>query len=54
MIALLAPYAAALAMIANCWEHGKTREQCDPDGQVPAMLQSVTTAAFAWLATPPR
>ena len=54
LIALLGPYLAALGMVGNCWAHGKTRASCDPGGQVPDLIQSVTTAAFAWLATPPR
>jgi hypothetical protein len=48
------PLLLAAEMVANCWAHGKTREACDPDGQVPEMVQSVVTTAFAWMATPPR
>jgi hypothetical protein len=54
MVALLMPLALAAEMVANCWVHSKTREACDPDGQVPEMVQSVVTTAFAWMATPPR
>lgn len=53
-IALIAPLALAGEMVANCWAHGKTREACDPDGQVPEMVQATVTTVFAWLATPPR
>lgn len=53
-LAIAAPFALALAMVANCWSHGKTREDCDPDGQVPLMVTQTTAAVFAWLATPPR
>jgi hypothetical protein len=53
MIALVAPLILAAEMIANCWAHGKTREQCDPDAQVPEMVQAVVTSAFAWMANPP-
>jgi hypothetical protein len=54
LIALLMPLLLAAEMVANCWAHSKTRELCDPDGQVPEMVQSVVTTAFAWMATPPR
>lgn len=54
LIAVVAPLVLAAAMVANCWAHGKTREQCDPDGQVPEMVQAVVTTVFAWMATPPR
>jgi hypothetical protein len=54
LIAVLAPALLAVEMVANCWVHEKTREDCDPDGQVPEMVQAVTTTVFAWLATPPR
>ena len=54
LVALLMPLALAAEMVANCWAHSKTREACDPDGQVPEMVQSVVTTAFAWMATPPR
>jgi hypothetical protein len=53
LIALIAPLALAAEMVANCWVHGKTREACDPDAQVPEMVQAVVTSAFAWMATPP-
>lgn len=53
-LAIAAPFALGLAMVGNCWSHGKTREDCDPDGQVPLMVSQTTTAVFAWLATPPR
>jgi hypothetical protein len=48
------PLLLAAEMVANCWAHSKTREACDPDGQVPEMVQGVVTTAFAWMATPPR
>lgn len=54
LIALMMPLLLAAEMVANCWAHSKTREACDPDGQVPEMVQSVVTTAFAWMATPPR
>jgi hypothetical protein len=54
VIAMVAPLLLAAEMVANCWSHGKTRETCDPDGQVPEMVQSVVTTVFAWMATPPR
>jgi hypothetical protein len=53
MIALIAPLVLAAEMVANCWAHSKTREACDPDGQVPEMVQAVVTSAFAWMANPP-
>jgi hypothetical protein len=53
MIALIAPLLLAAEMVANCWAHGKTRETCDPDAQVPELIQSVVTSAFAWMANPP-
>ena len=53
-IAVAAPLVLAMEMVANCWMHGKTRETCDPDGQVPEMVQAVVTTAFAWMATPPQ
>lgn len=54
LLAIGAPMVMAALMIANCWAHGRTREVCDPDGQVPEMVQQVTTTVFAWLATPPQ
>jgi hypothetical protein len=42
-----------MEMVANCWAHSKTREACDPDGQVPEMVQAVVTTVFAWMANPP-
>jgi hypothetical protein len=54
ILALMMPLLLAAEMVANCWAHGKTREACDPDGQVPEMVQAVVTTAFAWMATPPR
>lgn len=53
MIAVIAPLIVALEMVSNCWWHGKTRESCDPDGQVPEMVQQTAATVFAWLATPP-
>jgi hypothetical protein len=53
LIAALAPMVLASEMVGNCWVHGKTREMCDPDSQVPLMVQSAVTAVFAYLATPP-
>jgi hypothetical protein len=53
LIAALAPMLLASEMVGNCWAHSKTREVCDPDGQVPLMVQSAVTAVFAYLATPP-
>jgi hypothetical protein len=41
-------------MIANCWVHGKTRQECDPDAQIPELVQSVVTSVFAWMAAPPQ
>lgn len=49
----ITPGLLAALMIGNCWMHGKTREVCDPHGQVPAMVQHMMTTVFAWLATPP-
>jgi hypothetical protein len=54
LIAVLAPALLAIEMVANCWVHAKTREACDPDAQVPEMVQGVVTTVFAWMATPPR
>jgi hypothetical protein len=54
VLALVMPLCLAAEMVANCWMHGKTREICDPDGQVPEMVQAVVTTAFAWMATPPQ
>jgi hypothetical protein len=54
LVILLAPLLLAAEMVANCWAHNKTRESCDPDGQVPEMVQGVMTSVFAWMATPPR
>jgi hypothetical protein len=54
LIAVLAPLLLGAEMVANCWVHGKTRAACDPEAQVPEMIQSVVTTVFAWLATPPR
>jgi Flp pilus assembly protein CpaB len=53
LIALIAPLVLAAEMVANCWAHSKTREACDPDAQVPEMVQAVVTTAFAWMAHPP-
>ena len=50
---MIAPLLLAAEMVANCWAHSKTREACDPDGQVPEMVQAVVTSAFAWMAIPP-
>lgn len=52
-IAVSAPLILAMEMVGNCWYHGKTREVCDPDGQVPEMVQAVVTTVFAWMANPP-
>ena len=52
-IAVAAPLILAAEMVANCWAHDKTREACDPDGQVPEMVQAVVTTVFAWMANPP-
>lgn len=54
MVALVMPLLLAAEMVSNCWAHSKTREVCDPDGQVPEMVQAVVTTAFAWMATPPQ
>jgi hypothetical protein len=53
VIAVIAPLLLAAEMVANCWYHGKTRETCDPDTQVPEMVTQVVTTVFAWMATPP-
>ena len=53
LIAVTAPLILATEMVANCWAHDKTREACDPDGQVPEMVQAVVTTVFAWMANPP-
>lgn len=53
LIAVTAPLVLATEMVANCWAHSRTREACDPDGQVPEMVSSVVTTVFAWLAAPP-
>jgi hypothetical protein len=53
-IAVAAPLILAAEMVANCWAHDKTREACDPDGQVPEMVQAVVTTVFAWMANPPQ
>ena len=53
LIAVAAPLVLGMEMVANCWYHGKTREACDPDGQVPEMVQAVVTTVFAWMANPP-
>ena len=52
--AVLCPLALAALMIANCWVHGKTRQECDPDAQIPELVQSVVTSVFAWMAAPPQ
>jgi hypothetical protein len=54
LIAVTAPLILAAEMVANCWAHDKTREACDPDGQVPEMVQAVVTTVFAWMANPPQ
>ena len=54
MVTVTAPLLLAGLMVANCWVHGRTREACDPDGQVPELVQGVVTTVFAWMATPPR
>jgi len=54
LIAVLAPALLAIEMVTNCWAHSKTREACDPDAQVPEMVQGMVTTVFAWMATPPR
>lgn len=54
VLAILAPLVVAVEMVGNCWVHNKTREVCDPDGQVPEMVQATVTTVFAWMATPPR
>ena len=53
LIAVAAPLVQGMEMVANCWAHGKTRKDCDPDGQVPEMVQAVVTTVFAWMANPP-
>jgi hypothetical protein len=54
LMATAAPMLLGAEMVANCWAHAKTREICDPDSQVPLMVQSAVTAVFAYLATPPQ
>jgi len=54
LIAVVAPLLLGAEMVANCWAHSKTRQACDPDAQVPEMVQGVVTTVFAWMATPPR
>jgi hypothetical protein len=54
LIALIAPFILAVEMVANCWAHGQTRKACDPDGQVPEMVDSTMVAVWAWLANPPQ
>jgi hypothetical protein len=51
--AVIGPLLIAAEMTANCWAHGRTREACDPDGQIPELVQSVTATIFAWMANPP-
>lgn len=53
VLTILCPWLIAAEMVANCWAHGKTREACDPDGQIPELVQSVTATLFAWMANPP-
>lgn len=53
LIAVCAPLLLGMEMVANCWVHNKTREACDPDAQVPEMVQATVTTVFAWLASPP-
>jgi hypothetical protein len=47
------PVLLAALMVGNCWAHGRTRQDCDPTGQAPAMVQHAITTVFAWLAAPP-
>jgi hypothetical protein len=53
LIAVTGPLLIAVEMTANCWIHGQTREKCDPDGQIPEMVQGVAAMVFAWHAAPP-
>lgn len=53
LLIVTAPLLIAALMVLNCWFHGKTRQECDPEGQVPEMVQGVVTTVFAWMATPP-
>jgi hypothetical protein len=53
LVIVSAPLILAALMIGNCWAHAKTREECDPDSQIPTMVQQVVGTVFAWMATPP-
>jgi hypothetical protein len=48
------PLLLAGEMVTNCWVHGRTRQVCDPQGQIPRLIREVVVASLAWMATPPR
>jgi hypothetical protein len=54
VIALLAPFLLMALVSLECWELRATGRQCEENPSMAEAVQQVMTAAFAWMATPPR
>jgi hypothetical protein len=49
----IGPLLIAFEMSTNCLLLRKHRAICDPNAQIPSLVQSTATTVFAWLANPP-
>lgn len=54
VIALAAPFLLMALVSIECWHLRKTGRQCEENPAMAEAVQQVMTAAFAWMATPPR
>ena len=54
VIALCAPFALMALVSLECWQLRASDRQCEENPAMAEAVQQVMTAAFAWMATPPR
>jgi hypothetical protein len=54
VIALTAPFALMALVSVECWQLRSSGRACEENPAMAEAVQQVMTAAFAWMATPPR
>lgn len=54
ILALTLPLSVVALATVECWDLKRHQRECDQSSKAAEVVQSIATAAFAWLATPPQ
>ena len=54
ILALTLPLSVVALATIECWDLRRHNRECEQSTKAAEAVQSIATAAFAWLATPPQ